>query len=130
MSNSTTRKTGTEQPHHKTEAGSPPTALPQGIAACMAMTQKLMQANLDMTTHAFDFMNRRAKAQVALWNSLGQSRDADSATDMRRTFVETVTKDYAEELGQLAEIARKNIEEASRLVTTGIESASTPGKSS
>lgn len=93
-------------------------AMQQGLAACMAVPQKIMQAQLETAGHAVDFMNRRMKAQAALWGGIGNISDAKGIAEAQRSYFEAVTKDYAEEMGQLANITRKNMAAVSELATS------------
>jgi sugar (pentulose or hexulose) kinase len=94
----------------KSDAGkSAGDSAPQLVANVLAVPQKLMQINLEAATHAFNFMNRRMKAQAALWSSIGHLGDTNGAAEMQRAFIENVTKDYAEEMTELTNLARKNL---------------------
>ncbi len=81
----------------------------QTLASFLAVPQKLMQINLEAANHTFNFMNRRMKAQAALWTNIGQFSDTRGAAEAQRIFLETVTKDYTDEMTQLTDMARKNM---------------------
>ncbi len=83
--------------------------LHQNLATFLAVPHRLMQINLEAVSHTFNFMNRRMKAQAALWTDIGQSSGNGAAAEAQRAFLETVTKDYTDEMAQLAGMARKNL---------------------
>lgn len=95
----------------------------KNLAAFLATPQRLMQINLEMANHTFSFMNRRMKAQAAFWTSIGQSGGNGGEAEVQRAFLETVTKDYAEEMMQLTDMALKNFAS----VTETVASAALPG---
>jgi Phasin protein len=103
-------------------AGTGPTenltrSVQDGLATAMEIPKKIMEANLDTGAELLTFMSRRMKAQADLFSGVGHCHDMTEATDMQRTFWEKVTKDYSEEMNHLAEIARKNFQTVSGLMT-------------
>jgi hypothetical protein len=98
-------------------------AIQQSLTSFLAVPQKLMQINLEAANHAFSFMNRRLKAQAAFWSNFGHFSDTSGAAEAQRAFLETVTKDYTEEMTQLTDMARKNLASA----TETVSSAPMPG---
>ena len=115
----------TSGPAHGNHGGAKPASDPiqHTVAAFVAVPQKMMQINLAVANHAFSFMNRRMKAQAALWTSIGQSGSNGGAAEVQRAFLETVTKDYTDEMTQLTNMARKNL----ALITETVASAPLPG---
>jgi hypothetical protein len=63
------------------------------------------------------FIRRRMRPQAELFSGVGHCHNMDEATAMQRTFWEKVSKDYSEEMNHLAEIARKNFETVSGLMS-------------
>jgi hypothetical protein len=88
-----------------------------GLATAMEVPKKVMEANLDTGAELLTFMSRRMKAQADLFSGVGHCHNMDEATDMQRTFWEKVTRDYSDEMNHLAEIARKNFETVSGLMS-------------
>ncbi len=88
-----------------------------GLATTMEIPKKVIEANLDTGAEFLTFMSRRMKAQADLFSGVGHCHNMDEATDMQRTFWEKVTRDYSEEMNHLAEIARKNFETVSGLIS-------------
>jgi hypothetical protein len=88
-----------------------------GLATAMQVPKKVMESNLEVGTEFLMFMTRRLKAQADLFSGVGYCHDIGEATDMQRTFWEKVTSDYSEEMNHLAEIARKNFETVSGLMS-------------
>jgi Phasin protein len=88
-----------------------------GLATAMEIPKKIMEANLDTGAELLTFMSRWMKAQADLCNGVGHCHDLTEAADMQRMFWDKVTKDYSEEMNHLAEIARKNFEAMSGLMT-------------
>lgn len=101
----------TSGPAHGNHGAGKPASDPiqHTLAAFVAVPQKMMQINLEVANHAFSSMNRRMKAQAALWTSIGQSGGNGGAAEAQRAFLETVTKDYTDEMTQLTDMARKNL---------------------
>ncbi|MCX7328192.1 MAG: hypothetical protein NTW00_08730 [Hyphomicrobiales bacterium] len=98
-------------------------AIQQSLTGFPAVPHKLMQINLEAANHAFSFMNRRLKAQAALWSNIGHFSDTSGAAEAQRAFLETVTKDDTEEMMLLTDMARKNLAS----VTETVSSAPMPG---
>lgn len=92
----------------------------RGLGAMMALPQKLLQMNLEAAKHGLNVMNRRMKAQAALLNDIGNK---GGTADAQRTYFETIANDCAEEMSELAEIAKKNFA-AMTGVLTGADFAS------
>jgi hypothetical protein len=88
-----------------------------GLATAMEIPKKIVEANLDTGAELLTFMSRRMKAQADLFSGVGHCHDVTEATDMQRTFWDKVTKDYADEMNHLAEIARKNFQTMSGLMS-------------
>jgi hypothetical protein len=88
-----------------------------GLATAMEVPKKVMEANLDTGAELLTFMSRRMKAQADFFNGVGHCHNLSEAADVQRTFWEKVTKDYSEEMNHLAEIARKNLETVSGLMS-------------
>ena len=105
-------------------------AMQQGASAYMALPQKLMQANLEAMTSTVNFMNRCMTAQADVWSKIGSFGDPAKAAEIQRTFLESVSKDSAEEVTKLAQIAKKNFAEMSNLATLGVSKSLSPGNSS
>jgi uncharacterized glyoxalase superfamily protein PhnB len=105
-------------------------AMQQGAGIYFAMPQKLMQANLEATTSAFGFINRCMAAQADAWSKMSSANDLAKASDVQRAFLEAVSKDSAEEVSKLAEIAKKNFAVMSSLATAGVNKGLSPGNSS
>ena len=91
----------------------------KSLAAFLVAPQRLMQINLEAASHAFSFMNRRMKAQAAMWSNVGNFSDTSGAAEAQRAFLETVTKDYAEEMTKLTDMARKNLASMAGSVVNG-----------
>jgi Phasin protein len=81
-----------------------------GIAKAMELPKKLMECNFDTSAELLTFLSRRMKAQAELLSGVVHCQDMGEAAEMQRKFLEKVTKDYAEEMNHLADIARKNFE--------------------
>ncbi|MGL4636144.1 MAG: phasin family protein [Beijerinckiaceae bacterium] len=88
-----------------------------GLAQAMEIPKKVMEANLDTGSELLTFMSRRMKAQADLFSGVGHCHDMTEAADMQRNFWAKVTKDYTEEMNHLSEIARKNFETMSALMS-------------
>jgi hypothetical protein len=106
----------------QTQAGTAPVedltrSVQEGLATTMEVPKKVMEANLDTGAELLTFISRRMKAQADLFSGVGHCHNMEEAADMQRTFWEKVTKDYSEEVNHLAEIARKNFETVSGLMS-------------
>lgn len=132
MSTTNTPPSGSANGGASTEAvaNSVTDAMQQGLKACMAMPQKIMQANLETAGHALDFMNRRMKAQAALLGGIGQVTDASSLAEAQRAFIASLTRDYAEEMTELAALTRRNFAAVSDLARQPAGAAFAPARSS
>jgi hypothetical protein len=93
------------------------------LASAMVVPKKLIEAHLDAGAELLAFMGRRMKAQADLWSSLGHCSDLSEATNMQKSFIEKVTKDYTEEATQLSDIARKNLEVVAGLASSEVNKA-------
>jgi hypothetical protein len=92
-------------------------SMQSGMANMMAIPQKVMEANLETGAELLSFMSRRMKSQSDLWSRIGHCHGMDEAADAQRLFVESLTKDYTEEMGQLADVFRKNLETVTSAVS-------------
>jgi hypothetical protein len=88
-----------------------------GMANIMTIPQKVMEANLETGAELLRFMSRRMKSQSELWSRIGHCHGMDEAADAQRTFVESLTKDYADEMGQLAAVFQKNLDTVTSAVS-------------
>jgi Phasin protein len=104
-------------------------AMQTGFSAAMTIPQKMMQANLEAITEGMNFMNRRMKAQAAMWSSVGQISDGSSLRDIQQQLITSMTTEMASEIRELSEMARKNIGLMTGAVTAAGEGFS-PGRSS
>jgi uncharacterized phage infection (PIP) family protein YhgE len=98
-------------------------AVQQGIAAWMSIPQRLMQANIETINEGVNFMNRRMKAQAALMSGFGQLANGGSFVDAQRHFIETMSKEMADEAQEFGDLARKSVEAMTR-VANGASGAS------
>jgi Phasin protein len=117
MSASKSASASGQPPFGTDSAESVTRSLQGGLATAMEIPKKVMEANLDTSAELLTFMSRRMKAQADLFNGVGHCHDMSEASDMQRVFWEKVSKDYSEEMKHLAEIARKNFEAVSGLVS-------------
>lgn len=104
-------------------------AMQKGLTAFMAIPQKTMQANLAVITESVNFMNRRMKAQAALWSGLGQLSNGGNLAEMHQHFINAMAQEMADEMKEMGELSRKNM----ALMTNAAASVgrgSAPGKSS
>jgi hypothetical protein len=101
-----------------------------GMANMMTVPQKVMEANLETGAELLSFMSRRMQSQSDLWNRIGHCHGIDEAADAQRLFVESLAKDYADEMGQLAGVFRKNLETVTSAVSDQLRQSSGNGKSS
>lgn len=90
-----------------------------GIASAMEVPKKMLEANLDTSAELLAFMSRRMKAQAELFSGVGHCRELSEASDIQRAFWEKAARDYSEEMNRLAELARRNFETMSGLVSPG-----------
>jgi hypothetical protein len=89
-------------------------AMQQGLAAFMSGPQRLMQANIETISESLNFMNRRMKAQAAMLSGFGQLANGGNLADAQRHFIETMSREMAEEVQELGDFARKSIETMTR----------------
>jgi hypothetical protein len=122
MSNTSSQMPGSKRGHSDIGTSANET-VQETLASFLAVPQKLMLMNLEAATHAFNFMNQRMKAQAALWTNIGHFSDTSGAAEAQRAFLETVTKDYRDEMTELTDMARKNFAS----VTDAAASAPLPG---
>lgn len=94
-------------------------AMQQGIAAWMTIPQRLIQANIEAMSDSVNFMNRRMKAQAAMLSSFGQLANGGSLADAQRHFIETMSREMAEEAQELGGLARKSVEAMTRVAGGG-----------
>ncbi|MGL5116983.1 MAG: phasin family protein [Beijerinckiaceae bacterium] len=88
-----------------------------GVATAMELPKKMMECNLDTSAEFLTFISRRMKAQAELLSGVVHCHDVGEAADMQRKFMEKVSSDYAEEMNHLADIARKNFQTMSSLMS-------------
>lgn len=84
-------------------------AIQQGASALMAIPQRMMQANLEAISESMQFMNRRMKAQAALWSGFGQFTNGSTLTELQQHLITSVTKEMAAEMQDLGVVTRKNL---------------------
>jgi hypothetical protein len=85
-------------------------SMQSGMANMMTVPQKVMEANLETGAELLSFISRRMKSQSELWSRISHCHGMDEAADAQRIFVEALTKDYADEIGQLAGVFQKNLD--------------------
>jgi hypothetical protein len=98
------------------------------MANMMMVPQKVIEANLETGAELLNFMSRRMKSQSELWSRISHCHGMDDAADAQRIFVESLTKDYANEMNQLAGVFRKNLETVTSAVSEQIKQASHSAK--
>lgn len=79
------------------------------LRAAAAIPQVIVEAYWAMASELLSFAGRRLQAQAELCRSLGRCQELGEAVDLQRQFGERVTRDYADEAGQLSEVIRRNI---------------------
>jgi hypothetical protein len=87
------------------------------LTIAMTLPRKVMEANLQTTAELLTFMSRRMKAQAELWDGLGHCTDAAQASEMQRRFFDGVTQDYRDEMTTIVELARRNLNAVTGLMT-------------
>ncbi len=93
-------------------------AIQQSLTGLLAVPQTLMQFKPEAANRAFSVMNRRLKAQAALWSNIGHFSDTSGAAEAQRAFLETVMKDDTQEMMQLTDMARQNLASLTGTVST------------
>lgn len=104
-------------------------AMQQGASALMAIPQRMMQANLEAISEGMQFINRRMKAQAALWSGFGQFTNGSTLSDVQQHFITSVTKEMAAEMQEWGDMARKTMASMTSAFTPAGEGYA-PGKSS
>ena len=84
-------------------------SLQTGAADAMAVPQKVAEANLLTGVEVLNFMSRRLRQQADLLDRLSKCRDFNQAAEAQRQFWEKASADYADELSQISDLARKNL---------------------
>ncbi len=98
------------------------------MANLMSVPQKVIEANLETGAELLNFMSRRMKSQSELWSRVGHCHGIDEAAEAQRLFVEKLSKDYAEEMGHLAAVFRKNLDTVTGAVSEQLkQTVSTSG---
>jgi hypothetical protein len=97
------------------------------MANMMIVPQKVVEANLETGAELLRFISRRLKSQSELWSQVGHCHGVDEAAEAQRTFVDKLNKDYAEEMGHLATMFRKNLETVTGAVTDQLRQAGVQG---
>ncbi|MBN8534398.1 MAG: hypothetical protein J0L51_09920 [Rhizobiales bacterium] len=99
-------------------------AMQQGIAAWMGVPQRLMQAHIETIGEGVNFMNRRMKAQAAMLNGFGQLMNGGNLADVQRHFIETMSREMADEAQEIGDFAHKSFEAMTRAAGGGGSGAS------
>jgi len=84
-------------------------AMQSGFADAAALPRKVMEANGETSAEILAFMGRRFRAQAEFWDGLAHCKDLNGVADIQRRFVETMTRDYGEEMNHLVAITEKNL---------------------
>lgn len=104
-------------------------AMQQGASVLMAVPQRMMQANLEAISESMQFINRRMKAQAAMWSGFGQLTNGPNLADVHQHFISSVTKEMAAEMQEVGDMARKQVRLITGAVVAGGEGYS-PARSS
>lgn len=104
-------------------------AVQESITGRMAIPQRVMQANIEAMNQGLNILNRRLKAQAELWSGLGLMGKAGSPAEAQKLFVETLTRDMADEVNQLSELAKRNFAMFSDIAATPPRGFSPPQSS-
>jgi hypothetical protein len=120
MTNSPTPK-GPARPETEPATEKLTDAMQQGASALMAIPQRMMQANLEAISDSMHFMNRRMKAQAALWSGFGQLTNGSSLSDVQQHVITSLSKEMAAEMQELGDMARRNMAAMTGAFTPGGE---------
>lgn len=89
----------------------------QGLSAMMVLPQRMMQANLAAINEGMNFMNRRMKAQAAIWSGLGNARNGAGLAEAQQQLMQAMTQEMAEGAREFGDMARRNIGMVTQAVT-------------
>lgn len=98
-------------------------AMQRGLTTWLTVPQRLIQANAETISESVRFFDRRIKAQAAMLSRLGEMANGGSMADAQKHLIETMTRELADEVQEVGELARKNLETAMRLTAGGASGA-------